>query len=953
MHIETLRKIAALIIGAVFFFHCNGQVDFNPDDSIKSRQLYAEGIELGLKSNPGKALVLLKQAIEIRKRLYGENHMRLSGPYIGVAIQYKNLHQLDSAYHYYLLAEQIYLKNLQPDDIRFAVLYANFGTFFNLKGNISEAIRYYERAVQLYGNSKEEKLGPNHLTTIYNLALCYFSVDREEEALRISLAHMNKGGTESRIQFKSLIASIYTFYGKFDKADAFHREMIRDIIKEFGEDEMKLGDEYFYYAEFLIRASRHDSAFVYLKKAERIYSRFNNITSETGHVYKATADAWAGKKISSSTIDGFQSEKKRNLAQAIQYYRKSLETFNPFLSDSLPQPEKIMEGAFPVPTLSILRDLGICFRELSGLADQRDRRGKINNLTKAVEYLSTGSELIKYIRTRFISEESKLRFNELQQSVFRLAVETAYDLYNLTSDNRWAEVALVNSERNKATSLFDKITETRSRESGLIPDSLLQSESNLNNSLAYFREKLYDEKQKLKPDPEQISELEGRIFDHEQKINRLREYLEKNFRDYYRIKYEMNSVTFRSIQNSLKRNEVLLAYSLVLPEEDNEGALYLFAVSPTDFRLLKQPFKRDDLRDVTRLHDIISDPRFLSITKSEFAEYCHSAANLYRLLISPLSAFIRDKQVVVVPDGILHYIPFESLLTSGVSVSKIHFHDLPYFLLENPIRYSYSAELLSSHNGGSTFRNRQVAAFSPEYPQFSQVGGDTIRLAQIPGIYEEVNYLRRKMKTLAFTGSDATENNFRKIAGRVSVLHLATHTLINDSVPMFSRLAFYPEEPDSVTNDGWLTLSDIYNLRLKAGMTVLSACHTGTGILRKGEGIMSLARGFLYAGSQSVILTLWEVEDHAATKIMKEFYRNLKFGKRKDTALRNAKIKYITSADPVHAHPHIWLSYIMIGDPGPLFNPIITWLFPVMIGLIFLLAYELFRRKRSKERSGK
>jgi CHAT domain-containing protein len=514
-------------------------------------------------------------------------------------------------------------------------------------------------------------------------------------------------------------------------------------------------------------------------------------------------------------------------------------------------------------------------------------------------------------------------------------------------------VALVNSERNKATSLFDKITENRSRESGLIPDSLMQNEINFNNSLAYFREKLYDETQKSNPDSGQITELEGRIFDIEQKINRLREFLEKNFRDYYRIKYEMNSVTFRSIQNTLKRNEVLLAYSLVPAEEAKEGALYLFAVSRSDFRFLKQPFRSDDMQAVTRLHDIISDPRFLSITKSEFAEYCQSATNLYGLLISPLSAFIRDKQVVIVPDGVLHYIPFESLLTSGVSVSDIHFHDLPYFLLENPVRYSYSAELLKSNKSGSANRSRLVAAFSPEYPSFSMVDGDTIRLAQIPGIYEEVNYLKRKMKTLAFAGTDATESNFRKIAGRVSVLHLATHTLINDSVPMYSRLAFYPEEPDSITNDGWLTLSDIYNLRLKAGMTVLSACHTGTGILRKGEGIMSLARGFLYAGSQSVILTLWEVEDHAATKIMKEFYRNLKFGKRKDSALRNAKIKYITGADPVHAHPHIWLSYIMIGNPEPLFKNYMTWLFPVMIVLILVLSYELFQRKRSKERMRK
>jgi CHAT domain-containing protein len=162
---------------------------------------------------------------------------------------------------------------------------------------------------------------------------------------------------------------------------------------------------------------------------------------------------------------------------------------------------------------------------------------------------------------------------------------------------------------------------------------------------------------------------------------------------------------------------------------------------------------------------------------------------------------------------------------------------------------------------------------------------------------------------------------------------------------MFSRLAFFPEQPDSVENDGWLTLSDIYNLHLRAGMTVLSACHTGRGVLRKGEGIMSLARGFLYAGCPSVIMSLWEVEDKTGTRIMKDFYRNLKFGKWKDSALRNAKIKYISDADPVHSHPHIWLSYIVIGNPEPLFSGARTYLVPIMILILAVMAFKLFYRK--------
>lgn len=90
-------------------------------------------------------------------------------------------------------------------------------------------------------------------------------------------------------------------------------------------------------------------------------------------------------------------------------------------------------------------------------------------------------------------------------------------------------------------------------------------------------------------------------------------------------------------------------------------------------------------------------------------------------------------------------------------------------------------------------------------------------------------------------------------------------------MPAFSRFAFTQNEETEINNDGWLNTADIYNLELNARLTVLSACNTGSGNLRKGEGVMSLARGFLYAGCPSIIMSLWEVEDNAGTEIMHSF----------------------------------------------------------------------------------
>jgi len=208
-----------------------------------------------------------------------------------------------------------------------------------------------------------------------------------------------------------------------------------------------------------------------------------------------------------------------------------------------------------------------------------------------------------------------------------------------------------------------------------------------------------------------------------------------------------------------------------------------------------------------------------------------------------------------------------------------------------------------------------------------------------------VKYLDRKVRTKSFSGKEATEKQFREYCGKYDILHLAMHTLINDSLPMLSRLAFYQESNDSINNDGWLTTADIYYLHLRAKMVVLSACKSGSGNLKTGEGIISLARGFSYAGCPSVLMSLWDVEDRSATRIMKTYYRNLRLGKTKDRALQEAKISYLKEADPMTSHPHLWMGMITIGNPEPLFHGKEKYFLILIVIILFYLAFDLIRKK--------
>ena len=285
------------------------------------------------------------------------------------------------------------------------------------------------------------------------------------------------------------------------------------------------------------------------------------------------------------------------------------------------------------------------------------------------------------------------------------------------------------------------------------------------------------------------------------------------------------------------------------------------------------------------------------------------------------------------------------------TTEAVQFNKLPYLIRQNTINYSYSTNLLFRFKNKKRPSNHKLLAFAPEYKTDTlQFDNETIILTPLPGVQREVELIAQEMQTKRYIGSEATEANFRQESHKYDILHLAMHAFINDSIPAFSRLVFAQNQIDDAESDGWLNTADIYNLNLNARLTVLSACNTGRGSLRKGEGIMSLARGFLYAGCPSIIMSLWEVEDNAGTEIMHAFYKSLKKGRNIDDALRHAKLTYLDNANARLAHPHYWLGYVSIGNSDPLFRSYDFYFFGLIILLISALAIDqlLLRRKSSK-----
>ncbi|MEO0338431.1 MAG: CHAT domain-containing protein, partial [Bacteroidota bacterium] len=267
-----------------------------------------------------------------------------------------------------------------------------------------------------------------------------------------------------------------------------------------------------------------------------------------------------------------------------------------------------------------------------------------------------------------------------------------------------------------------------------------------------------------------------------------------------------------------------------------------------------------------------------------------------------------NEQLILIPDGMTCYLPFDLLISAPVdSNDRYSYHSYDYLLRSYSISYAYSAELWQQGSVPNQQKTKvDFHAYAPSFPQ----GASSLSplFYNIPEV-KQLGKLFQQAKV--YTAEAATLNQFRNIPSRPAILHLATHGSANAIRSDFSYLAFSPLD----SNAAFLYTKDLYALALDPiQMVVLSACETGLGEAQPGEGIISLAHAFSYAGAKSIVTTLWSIDDEKTSEIMTNFYQNLKAGQAKDQALRQAKITYLESHKGEAAHPYFWAAFVPIGE---------------------------------------
>jgi CHAT domain-containing protein len=328
-----------------------------------------------------------------------------------------------------------------------------------------------------------------------------------------------------------------------------------------------------------------------------------------------------------------------------------------------------------------------------------------------------------------------------------------------------------------------------------------------------------------------------------------------------------------------------------------------------------------------------------------FKSFVSNSHSLYKFLIAPFAPFDKGtKRIIFVPDGALGQVPFETLIGSKPPGINVDYLSLNYLLKKYTTGYAYaSASLFNSGDG--VISDPSILAMASSGEQVV----DDIDFHVIPGTEDELRIVEGKLTTGQFLfGDDATEFNFKKLSPVCNIIHLAVHGK-GDLLKNNASSLYFSNVNDSL-EDGQLHAYELYGLKLKARLVVLSACETGLGKTYKGEGMMSMASAFAFSGCQNILMSLWKVNDNMSTDLINDFYDALLKGISIDEAIAQAKRRYISQADELSADPRVWAPLVSYGNLEPVFatnkNRTHLVIFLSAIGVLFLLCFVVYRFKK-------
>ncbi|MBI9067433.1 MAG: CHAT domain-containing protein [Salinivirgaceae bacterium] len=853
--------------------------------------------------NYNEAFRIIKNAIDTTILYLDNNNIYLADAYNVLGVLYRFKSNYDKAFYYYYLCLNIRLNILGEKHLDVAASYCNLGMGFGDKTQYNKSLDYYMQALHIYNELLPEKhilkagiytMIGNHYSAMeeYSRALKYHF-----KCLDINQSIYGNEHIKITISFNNIGVN-YVEMEQYNEALDYYLKSLAIYKKYLLEDHVEGARIYEKLSILYMKIENTDLALEYQLKSLNINKKiFGQNSKPTILSYKYMGEIYAAKYEYNLAADYF---KKSIYANLNIPYDSSCMYCQPVIGECVDQKNLI----------NALRSLAYLYADNAAFIPSR------KNIQHVLWLSQVSDTVFNQMRKLMINQSDKIELGNENTMFYARTMEVCLQLDSLN-------LAFEFSEKNKTMVLQSALAHTNALQLAGIPDSLLQQENNLQKEVALFTQQLAE-----KPDSTHEVILRDDLFTANRSYEKLIEHFETDYKTYYAIKYDNKMVKVSEIQNNLNDKTCMLSYFTA------DSVIYISSISKNSFKIVKVDKPGNFENQVTLFQKAI-------LTQNDII-YTNYGEKLYKTLF-PENIIAQDiENLVLIPDGTLTTIPFEALLS-------VNNNDKSYLINDYSVSYAYSANLWYQN------QNKQKRTFTNDFlalaPVFSDgsTAGTTLRtrsmfaemdslayatdsiatrgrmlnseqITALPATETEVTdifnlYKKRHKKAIVKTHAQANEVFAKSdTLSNSKIIHIATHGFVNEEKPELSGLLL--AQDSTLSDDGILYSGEISNLNLNADLVVLSACETGLGQIKTGEGVMGLTRALLFAGADNIMVSLWKVSDESTGQLMVDFYtKMLKDKKNKKSysqLLRKAKLEMINGG--TYSHPYYWSPFVLIGE---------------------------------------
>ncbi len=861
-------------------------------------------------------------ALKIRKELHGEYHPDYLISLNNLAGLYESTGRYLEAEKYYKQVIKYRFKTFGSDHLKYATALNNLGFLYRSMGLFEQAEPIYLQAIKVFKSLEDQKY---YCTALSNLAYIYSEMGLNKEAENLffeSLKIRKQIFGEQHNEYAKILNNLGLFYlhsKQYKKAEPLLKKSasiqktyynqpfnyaitlnnlggVYKNLKEYEQAEIYYIESNKLYRDLLgaehrkLATNTRNLGALYIEKGE--FDKADSLLLNALNMYRRYMHDQHFRITGTLNLLAKSNLKRKNIEKSIAYCMQAIQAssqlqFNYEIGTKWIQMLFDHEFASTKYIDQMLKTLSILFEAYD----------QLNLVESQIQIIDLAIHLIQKIKSSYISNSDKLSILEqshewMQRGLGKLSVNINHEKFFRLM------------ELHKSVLLMEQTRSNQAYQLGNLPDSIYIKEKYLQKRKGEFEAKLLEKRSISEKDNYRAQLNEINI-----ELKLLQDRISKDYPKFAAFKYTHSIPRIAKLQQNLKSNEALISFVV------GDSISYIWYCNALMTKVVPLNIPKDMLDyNVEKLRETLTDYQLVTLDPGRsYWQFTEHAYWCYEQLIKPIQSLLQGKdQLIIIPEGSLGHLPFETFLTSKPKF-KTKYNDLPYLIKQYTISYHYSvtqwlASKISLQNSANydvlalagNYNSKVIPNYNNRLPVYQSLRK---KLKKLPAAELEVERLSQIFNGYFGFGFDSLSNErwFKTNAHQYKLIHLALHGMLNPNNAMLSSLVF-SEDGDSTENN-FLQAYEVARLNLNAELVVLSACESGYGKFEKGNGMASLARAFMYAGSRSLVVTLWQIYDYETAELMNNFYQNLADEQNMSDALRIAKLNYLKQSKGNKSHP--------------------------------------------------